>query len=37
MEQDLQVNRFDEAVKAAMLKKVRKTDKLFVSSQNKFI
>jgi len=36
-EQDLQVNRFDEAAKAAMLKKARKMDERFVSGQNKYI
>jgi len=36
-EQDLQVNRFDDAAKAAMLKKARKMDERFVSGQNKFI
>ena len=34
---DLQVNRFDEAAKAAMLKKARKMDERFVSGQSKFI
>lgn len=34
---DLQVNRFDEAAKQAMLKKARKIDERFVSGQSKYI
>lgn len=36
-ETDLQVNRFDEAAKVAMLKKARKMDDRFVSGQSKYI